>query len=180
MGATRKPRKRYVPKRVETDPVEAAIAQAGLLSPGQRQELGGPVQRAFERARQGTGGWPAWCELADGLNVAEQLALRGICSDRMPEIMAGQRALQSLHHRHEERNTWTLRAEEITALQTGVDFHLIQLAHCTQGELRDAIFAVQRRVSQALAGNASPSALVCVGAIGKKRGAAAGSKETAA
>jgi len=170
MGATRKPRKRYVPRAVALDAADHAMALATKLRPGQRAELAGPLHRAFELARAGTGGSTAWCTLADGMNVAEQLAGRcGICSDRMPEIMAAQEALHTWHARHAQRGTWTLRADELRALDAGVLFHGIQLRYCTQGELRDAILAVQRHVQQALAGNASPRALVCIGALGRQQ-----------
>lgn len=165
MGRTARLRKRYVPGRVDTGPVQTAIALAAKLLPSQRRMLRQPLRVAFSGLLRGTGGWPAWCAMADALNVAEQLAARQICSDRMPEIEAAQSALHALHTRHAARNTWTLRPEEITALRIGRFFHFVQLNYCTQGELREAILAVQRKVAQALAGNASPSAKVCVGGI---------------
>jgi hypothetical protein len=170
MGRTAKPRKRYVPKRVDIDATGTAMALATKLAPHQQAELVRPMRAAFERARAGTGGWQAWAGLADAMNVAEQLADAGICSDRMPEILAAQSALSELYARHQQRNSWTLRAAELAALDEGVLMHTIQLEHCTQGELRSAIFAVQRRMSQALAGNASPRALVCAGQLGAPKG----------
>lgn len=165
MGRTARPRKAYRPGCVDTDPVETAIALAARLLPSQRRMLRQPLRVAFSGLLRGTGGWPAWCAMADAMNVAEQLALRQICSDRMPEIEAAQAALHALHTRHAQRNTWTLRPEEITALRVGRFFHFVQLNYATQGELRESIHAVQRKVAQALAGNASPSAKVCVGGI---------------
>lgn len=166
MPRSHKPRKRYIPKRVDIDPVQMTIATASLLLPSQRHDLGDPMKRALEALRTGTGGWRAWSEMADAMNVAEQLALRGICSDRMPEIQAAQTALHDLYHRHAQRDSWTLRGTELQALDTGVFFAQLQLEYATQGEFRDSILAVQRRVSAALAGNAPRDALVCVGALG--------------
>ena len=167
MGATRKPRKAYRPGHVDLLAHDTAAALATKLNGEQRQALGQPASTALDGLRTATGGWPAWCNLADALNVAEQLAEMGICSDRKTEIAAGQAALHELHTRQAERNTWTLRAAELAALQTAVEFHRIQLDHCSQGEMRAAIETVKRRVQQALAGNAPRDARVCVAVLGK-------------
>ena len=166
MPASSKPRKAYRPRPVDIDPTQLAIARAALVPQAQRAQLVAPVRRALDGLRTATGGWQAWCGMADAMNVAERLALAGIASDRMPEIQAAQAALQALHARHAATGSWTLRAAELKALDDGAFFHKVQLEHCTQGELHDAIQAVQRRVAQALAGNAPRDARVCVGQLG--------------
>lgn len=168
MPRSHKPRKAYRPGRVDTDPAGLAMARAALLPAEPRRTLYAPVQRALDGLRTAKGGWAAWCGLADAMNVAEQLALRGIASNLLGEIEAAQAALQALHARHTESGSWTLRAAELKALDDGVFVHRVQLEHCTQGELHDAIQAVQRRVAQALAGNAPRDARMCVGELGGK------------
>jgi hypothetical protein len=116
--------------------------------------------------RAATGGWAAWCSMADVVNVAEQLAHRGIASDRLADFDAAQQALQALHARVNASQRWALYAAELSALDMAVVLHAIQLMHCSQGELRDAIAAVQRISAAALAGNASPRHTVCLGALG--------------
>lgn len=165
MGRTAKPRKAYRPRPVDADPTQLAIARAALVPPAERTKLLTPLATALDGMRQARG-WEAWCSMADALNVAEQLALLGICSDRMPEIQAGQAALQGVYARRADGGTWTLRAEEIKALDEAAFFYRVQLRLCTQGELHDAIQAVRRRVPQALAGNAPRNARVCVGQLG--------------
>ena len=64
-----------------------------------------------------------------------------------------------------------LGASEIRALADGVELHEVQLEVCTQGEMSDAIFSVQRHVAQALAGNAPRSARICVAGILGQRSA---------
>ena len=162
-----KPRKQYRPRPVSLDPVADAIARATVLSPEQVASLAGPCERAWLDLRQGTGPDQAWRDLADALNVAEQLALAGIASDRMPEILAGHEALAGLAARHRRTGSWTLRSYELRAVEAALEFHRIQLAYCTQGEMAAAIQAVQRKVGQALAGNASKRASVhIVGGLG--------------
>lgn len=166
MGRNRKPRKAYRPRPVDLDTPDMVKARVATLTLGQRLELMRPLRKAFEGLRMGTAGWPAWCAVADGMNVAEQLARDGIASDHLHAFTAAQAALQALHARVNERGTWTMRAAEITALDFAVDLHGIQLQFVSKGEMEAAITTVQRRVQQALKGNAPADALVCVGALG--------------
>jgi hypothetical protein len=168
VGKTRKPRKAYRPHRVDTDPMDLATARAGLLMPTQKATLVRPVTAALDHLRRCVDPWTAWCSLADALNVAEQLALRNIASDRQPEFHAAQQVMHDVYHRQATRGTWAMRAPELAALDFAVQLHVIQLGLCTQGELADSIQAVQRRVAQALAGNAPKDAQVCVGQLGNK------------
>lgn len=167
MSANRKPRKAYRPGRVDIDPVHTAIALASKLQPEQRAALRKPLRAALRTLRTGTRTGAAWADMADGMNVAEQLARAGIASDRMPEILAAQAALHAVHTRHATLGSWTLRGSELQALRVGAFFHQVQLIYCTQGELRTAITTVQRNVQQALKGNASPRARICVGTLTK-------------
>lgn len=167
MPTPKKPRKAYRARPVFADPVECVIAHAGRLPTEQRNALVRPVEQAFEAMRRGTGGWPAWCGMADAMNVAEALAHGGIASDRMPEIQAAQAALHAVHSRVNAGGSWTLRAAEIGALEFGVDLHRIQATLCSQGEMAAAITSVQRKASQALKGNAGKGVTVCVGALGR-------------
>lgn len=167
MPRSAKPRKAYRAKPVHMGQVDAVIAYAAKAPKGERLKLQIPMEDAWAAMRLGGRDAAPWCNLAYAMNVAEQLALRGIASDRLPELQAAQAALHAVHTRQADTGSWTLRGSEIAALEMGVDLHRIQLHHCTQGELRDAIQAVQRRVSQALAGNASPKALICVSPLGR-------------
>lgn len=169
MGKTTKPRKAYRPHRVDLAPMDLATARASLLLPTQKAQLAGPVRNALGHLRRCVDPWAAWCSLADAMNVAEQLALRNIASDRLPELHAAQQVLHDVYHRQASRGTWAMRAQELAALDFAVALHLIQLDHCTQGELADSIQAVQRRVAQALAGNAPRDARVCLGQLGNKQ-----------
>lgn len=166
MGRSHKPRKRYVPKRVDLDPMGLATALASLLQPEQRADLVLPMNAAFLRLRLGQGTHACWANLADAMNVAERLAGLGIANDHAAELQAAHAALASLHARNAEGGTWVMRGTEIAALEVALELHQIQLDHCTQGELAQAITTVQRVMSQALAGNASPRAHICMGGLG--------------
>jgi hypothetical protein len=165
MPRSHKPRKRYIPKRVELDTIGLAHAQASLLQPAQRRDLVLPMQSAFDRMRAGQGTAADWC------NVAERLAEINIASDRMCEFQAAQAVLAELHQRAQQRGSYTMRGPEIATLATAVELHEVQLEVCTQGEAAHAITTVRRCVSEALAGNASPKARICVGGLGPQQGA---------
>lgn len=166
MPRSHKPRRRYIPKRVDPDPVDLAMSGAALLRAEQRAALVAPMQQAFAALRSGTGREPHWRDLADAANVAEALAEIGIANDHAAKFEAAQAALASLHGRVRATGCWTLRGAEIVALQDAIEIHEIQLAHATQREVGQAIAAVRRRMSQALAGNAPRDAIVCAGGLG--------------
>lgn len=165
MGRTAKPRKAYRPAPAIIDAVDYTIALACKLAPQQRAGLRNPLRQALNNLRTGRDTASAWCELADGMNVAEQLARRGIVRDRLQVFLQAQAALQAVHTRNQQRGSMTLRADEMAALRLGRFFHFVQLDYCTQGEVKAAIEAVRRKVQQALAGNAARDARVCVGGL---------------
>jgi hypothetical protein len=174
MGRTAKPRKAYRPKGATIDAVDYTIALACKLGPPQRASLRNPLRAALTNLRTGRDTASAWCELADGMNVAEQLAHRGIVSDRLQVFLQAQAALHAVNTRNQQRGTMTLRAEELAALRLGRFFHFVQLDYCTQGEMQAAIEAVKRKVQQALAGNAPRDARICVGGLRGRPGQAVG------
>jgi hypothetical protein len=166
MPRSKKPRKRYVPRPVDPDPVDLAISRAALVPQAGAEQLNSITRTAWQRLRTGQGTGADWCYIADAINVAERLVQLRIATDRAAEIDAAQEAMANLHARHAERGSWTLRGPEIAAIDAALEIHEVQLQLCTQGELQAAIHTVKRRIAAALAGNASPSARVCVGALG--------------
>jgi len=115
--------------------------------------------------QQGTNPAAAWSTLADSFNVAEVLCEMNIANDHAKTIDAAQEVLAELHRRHAEKNTWTMRAAEMQALEQAVVIHGIQLRFASQGEVANAIATVKRRLAAALAGNASPKTRMCIGNI---------------
>lgn len=169
MPRSHKPRKRYVPKRVDLDTIGLAIGRATVLNAEQRVKLNVSVIDALVAFRAGQGSRPHWMNLADAMNVAEAIAQAGIFADDRPDAYAAaQQVLAAVSDRHERGGSWTLRGPELTALDRGVQCHELQLDHVSQGELADAITHVKHRVSGALAGNAAPGTRICTaGTLGQ-------------
>jgi len=172
MAANRKPRKQYRPRPVDADPIGLAFSRAVTLGPTQRLRFIEPVAVAMLALKRGHATEQHWADLADALNVAEQLCALRICNDRLPAVLAGQAALHAIYNRHATLGRWVAKGEELRALadDTGatlaaLDVHRVQVNHCSQGEMATAIQRATDRARQALAGNAPRDALVCVGGL---------------
>ena len=158
---TKPRRKAYRPGRVDGDPVSLAMRMAAKLDAAQLPGLLDRLQARLEAFRTGHGNAEHWAALADSLNVAEGLAQLHIASDHQDTFDRGQQALAAVHGRaHGPRKSWTLRGPELQALDDALFVHGVQLQHCSQGELQQAVTNVQRRVAQALAGNAGRNVTV--------------------
>lgn len=159
-------RSTYRPRPVLANPVALSIELAGKLPLEDQAKLKAIVRQAYEGLRTGTAPAAAWVQLADALNIGEQLAALGICSDdaSRDRIAGGQRALSCLHQRHAQIRSWTLRADELRAIDEAVWIHGIQLEHCSKGEFEVAHRRATNALQQARLGNAPRDAIVCVGA----------------
>lgn len=135
-------------------PHQIALRNAALLHPRQRAAYLDPCTEAFDALRAGRAGEEAWSLIAETVHVAEELANAGIVSDRKAVFAWALGALGAIWRRVQATSCWTLRGPEIAALQEAIDFHRIQLEHCTQGELFQASRRYGERMRQARAGNA--------------------------
>lgn len=161
MGATDRPRKIYRPRRVDPDPIGLATAMAARLDPAQRQRLVDRVTEAFGAFRAGQGTALLWADMADALNVAEELARRGIANDHAELFERAQAALAAVSERHDRTRSWTLYPAEITTLDDALYVHQVQLEHCSQREFAESVRQVQRRIEGALRGHPPAGAKVC-------------------
>lgn len=167
MSRNRQPRKAYRPGRVEADPVSLAMAMAAKLDAAQLPGMLAGIQARLEAFRTGHGNSEHWAALADSLNVAEALAQLNIARDHEDTFERGQQALAAVHGRaHGPQKSWTLRGPELQALDDALFVHGVQLQHCSQGELHQAVTSVRRRVAAALAGNAGRGVKVLRAAAG--------------
>lgn len=162
---SRKRCRRYRPRAVDVDPIGLAMTMAALLTPEQRAPLERASVEGFAAFRLGHGTAALWADLADAMNVAEALAEIGIASDHADTFAAAQAAPAAVWTRHAAGGSWTLRAAEITALDDAVFIHGVQLQHCSQREMADAITTVRNRVRGAMAGHPPAGAMV-LGRIG--------------
>lgn len=145
-------RKRYRPKECLPDPVGWAIILASKMDPEQRAPLLKTMRDGVEAFRLGQGSEEHWRNLADCANIGEDLMRFGLANDHAGTFTVAQVALKAVADRRNGGGSWTLRAQELEALRLLVLVHEVQLLHCTQGEFRDAVKRVVRRISAARSG----------------------------
>lgn len=157
----RKPRK---PKPIHLNAIERAIEMAQKLPRRDQLSLKAFTMASLERLRKGQGVEFDVRNIVDALNVGEELAVIGICSDANSRTMIqnGQDALIRLFDRHKERSSWTMKSDEMSALNEALFIHGVQLEYCSMGEFFRAQKTVKNKARQALAGNHSEHTRVLV------------------
>lgn len=171
MSKSKKPRKAYRPRPVNAAATFTAIQGACKLDQAEVSKAVDGVAAALLNLQRGIEPDFQTRVLGDMLNVAEQLAELGICSDAESRevITQAQATIAGLCEQHAAIGSWTLRAADLGRLREAIFRHRIQLEHCSLREYEAALDAVVRIVSQALAGNAARRVIV-IGHIDGKQG----------
>lgn len=168
-----KPRKKYRPYGVVSNPVMNAMVLAACLPKEEQANLIGTMKRGIDALRTGV---PvkghdmadAWRDLADAVNVGEQLMKNGLANDHAETFSAAQRALAAIADRANAGKGWTLYAQELEALKVMTYVHKVQITCMSGGEFRLAVRQVQRRTQEALRGNGPVNGVITVaGRLGK-------------
>jgi hypothetical protein len=165
MPRSKKPRKAYRPQPVHANSLDIALNNVRKLSRADVQMQTGIFDTALRQFSAGQHCAQHWRSLADTANMAETLAGMGICSglQAVAVIDTAQRALAAVRQRHTERNTWTLYATELDALQWLASLHARQLVECDYSEFERAFQGTRNRIGEARRGNAPRGAIVIEG-----------------
>ncbi len=168
MPRSSKPRKAYRPAPVHANIVQRAIGGAGLIHPGEVAAQCQRIQHALQQFSAGQQCPQHWRSLADVANMAETLAAMRLGAGPQAEavIQQAQQALADVWRRHAQRGSWTLYPAELEALHWLLRLHQTQMAVCSYTEFEEAFQRTTRRIAQARAGNAPPTAHVIQGDIG--------------
>ena len=155
---TRKPR---IPRPL-INTMLLATHRASKLSAQQRRDLMTPARAALDALAEGHGSIHVWQQMADVLNLSEALCELRIAGNLRGTVDLAQAALVALMERAhaQQRRGWTLYGPELSALREGVWLYGAQIELCSAGEHLRAIDIVRNRITGALAGNASPRAVV--------------------
>lgn len=153
MSKNKKPRKAYRPKPANPRAHEYAMLMASLMPAEDRQLVLMAGTLARDAILRQTAPEDQWRELVDVFNTAEALSTGGICSDDETRtvVQAAQQVLSDLWSRRGA--SWTLRAEEVAALDEALERFSIQVSLCTLGEYINARHTVKTLVYQAERGN---------------------------
>ena len=117
---------------------------------------------SLEAMKRGHGRRDDMANLIDAFNTGEELSVLGICSDdgSRTTIQNGLNALAKLIERKRERNSWTMRSDEMSAINAAIWLHGVQLDFASLGEYDKAKKRVADKARQALAGNHSENTRV--------------------
>jgi hypothetical protein len=134
-------RSKYRPKGVRLDNmtwVQAGLKKVDAIGAGTTLKIRN--HDAMNNIRKGTATRVEIDAVIDAFNIAEALARRGMGADWAVEIRAAQDALLELARRGVERGfQFTVKAEELTAMNLGMEIHDAQLDAVTVRELETAM-----------------------------------------
>lgn len=151
-----KQERRNVPqRRVITNPVQHAILRAAKLTPAEVKLMVDPIKEDIQALRTGKFNNTMFKHLADSFNVAQALTEPGIglLPDHIDKFTAVHHALDALAKRKTSHGSWVAKTDELRTIETGIEFHEIQLEYASAGELSNAALIVHRRIQGALQGN---------------------------
>ncbi len=162
MSRSTRPRKAYRPRPAHLNAVQTTLNRVGKLTPNDLAAHLAQQKHALAEFPKGVNCQAHWLTLVDAVNMAETMAGQGLCSgpEAAAVLQAAQRALSDVCLRHEQRGTWTLYPAELDALRWMLRLHHVQLTECGYGEFDRAVVTTQRRISQAVAGNAGPGVIL--------------------
>lgn len=148
MPRSKKPKKAYRQKGVIRDPIAFVIRGMKPADPDAQLRSKINLHAAMANLTQGRGTQADWQEVANGLNVGLALAEMGYGKEFVPDLAKAQGAMALLRDRGKATGRFVFRAEEMQAVNTGLDLHdqQIELAPIKSFEL--AIRAVERALAQ--------------------------------
>ena len=131
-----------------------AQARAGhrLLSDADVAHVMGILVASLDRLKRSDDPAKAWEDLALAVNLAETFSQMRLVGGAEADawIEKAKNSLAALVERHNTRNTWAMKAEEIDALDALLTVHRVQLENVTYREYEKAFYRTQARMRQAL------------------------------
>lgn len=148
MAANKKPRKPHRSRGALFQPMDYAMKLAGKLRENERNILLGPVRADFDKLRRGALDDADMQHLIDCFSVAQAMTGPGInlLPDHLAKFDAAKTALEAIRARHAAGGSWTCYAAELTAIDTGIEFHAYQLQFASVGELVKATKLVDGKI----------------------------------
>lgn len=143
MTRTKKPRKAYRPRAVQSDPVSWAIAGVHTLPAESKRAMMVPIDAAVLLLKRGQAARDDWNVICQALNLAEALAGLQIGSNLTPQIAAGQGALRTIAQRMIGTGRATCYAAELALVDEALAMYRVQVRLCTQAEMSRAVARVK-------------------------------------
>ena len=155
MAKPKPPRKKYRPRAASILSPWQAITNASRIPPEEAGRCAQVMWTAFDQLKRGSEPATQIDILADVLNIAEQLADIGICSDDTSKqlIQWAQLSMVEVTQRMHDTGSCTLRSQEIRVIDEALQRYVIQLNHTSHGEYQEALRRTVVRMQAARRGD---------------------------
>lgn len=135
--------KRHVPRQVNSNSVDWAVAGAHRLPTESLDAMFVPITEAVALLKQGRASREDWNIVCQALNLGEALTAARIGANLLTTIIVGQEALHQIALRMLETGSSTCRAAELVVIEEALASYRAQLQVCTQAELSRAVTRVK-------------------------------------
>lgn len=150
--------RRVMKRKIMLDATQRALTSCRKLPDDAVHRLRKRAGQALLNLQHGEEPEQHWRELADLLNLARALSECGILSDAESRevIELGHDVLGIVWQRRKAAGVWAMNDGELASLNEALWRYCQQIALCSQREYREAYRRTERRIRQAIAGNAAP------------------------
>ncbi|MGH7461576.1 MAG: hypothetical protein ACREMA_11195, partial [Longimicrobiales bacterium] len=112
-------------KRRNIDLMHIVKNNVATLTVNQQDHLKAPYQAAIDALQFGGFNEHHWRNLADGFNIAEELAGMNLANDHADKFDAAQKELFALSEQFRDRKSWTARAAQLQVIKDAMEIHEI-------------------------------------------------------
>lgn len=147
MPASKKPRKKYRPKPVYSNPVAVATTLCSTLRPGEIQRIQLTAHAAMTAMVRGEGGKADWSNTADALNMTLILAQTRFDNAYQDELLDARDAHCACLERYVEKGRFGYTGEELQAMNLALEIHDEILGQVSIRELEDAVRECRKRIA---------------------------------
>lgn len=142
MASNKKPKKKYKPKGVIRDPIAFVIKGVKPAEPDAQLRAKIHLHQSMMSLTRGEGGKYEWQEVANSINVALALCEMGYGKEFVPDLVKAQGAMAMLRDRGKTTGRFVFKAEEMQAVNVGIDIHDQQIELAPIADFERAIRAV--------------------------------------
>lgn len=148
MPASKKPRRKYNPKRALSAALRVSDRQyaCSRIADRQSRDIGIAFHVAFDQVRSGAATEENWSGVACMANLAVTLAEQGLGEEHVPALSLALDAVRRAKERGEKTGQYRFDGDGLTAVETAIAIHDAQIEAATVAEMRAAMNEVARKI----------------------------------
>lgn len=145
MGTNKKPRKKYKPKPVVTDPLGFVIEGMKTASESKQVIIKARLHLAMKMLTTGQGTSMDWTLVSDALNISLALArdYPDMGEDHIPDLVLAQKAMLAVKDRYKAGTSFVFKALEMASVNYGIQLHDEQFCVATVKQWEGALAIVE-------------------------------------